>query len=76
MGGMLLFTAGDCELPLGAQVTVQFGIRNDDHGGYDRHEAPAGANIVRVERHGYGTGIAVRFGTPRVCRCVDDAVLK
>jgi hypothetical protein len=75
MGGMLLFAAGDCELPLGAQVSVEFGIRSDDHGGYDRHQAPGGATIVRVERHGYGTGIAVRFSEPAVCRCDESAVL-
>lgn len=75
MGGLLLFTAGDCELPLGARVLVQFGIRSEDHGGYVLHEAPSGASVVRIERHGYGAGIAVKFGEPAVCRCKREPVL-
>lgn len=72
---MLLFCAGDCELPLGARVSVEFGIRNEDHGGYNLHETPDGATIVRVERHGYGTGIAVKFHEAAVQRAEELALL-
>ena len=75
MGGMLLFAACDFDLPLGAQVAVTFGIRSEDHGGYEMHEAPSGATVVRVERHGYGTGIAVQFGKPELSRCATEPVL-
>lgn len=64
-GGMYLLTAVDCEFPLGTEVTVVFGIRDDDHGGYVLHEATKGAEIVRLERYGYGTGMAVKFAEPR-----------
>lgn len=60
-GGMYLLAAADREFPLGVQVTLVFGIRNEDHGGYVLHEAVRGAEVVRIERHGYGTGIAVKF---------------
>ena len=75
MGGMLFFTACDFDLPIGAQVGVTFGIRSEDHGGYEMHESPSGARVVRVERHGYGTGIAVQFGKPELSRCATEPVL-
>ncbi len=75
MGGMLLFTATDFDLPLGAPVGVTFGIREEDHGGYAMHEAPSGAKIVRVERYGYGVGIAVQFDKPELARCAFEPVL-
>jgi len=63
-GGMYLLTAVDSEFALGTEVTVQFGIRDDEHGGFVMHEATKGAEIVRMERHGYGMGIAVKFAAP------------
>jgi hypothetical protein len=75
MGGMLLFCAGDCDLSPGAAVSVAFGIRSEEHGGYVRYEAPDGAEVVRVERHGYGTGIAVKFCQPVLSRCAEELVL-
>ncbi len=75
MGGMLLFASEDFDLPLGANVAVTFGIRSEDHGGYVLHEARSGAEVVRVERHGYGTGIAVKFGEPVLSRCSEEPVL-
>lgn len=75
MGGMLLFTANDSDLALGVDVEVTFGIWSQDRGGYDLHEAPSGAVVVRVERHGYGTGIAVKFGEPSISRCHAEPLL-
>ncbi len=76
MGGMLLFAASDFDLPLGARVGVTFGVRSEDHGGYAMHEAPGGAKVVRVERHGYGTGIAVQFDKPEIASRESESVLK
>ncbi len=75
MGGMLLFGASDFDLPLGAPVAVTFGIRSEDHGGYAMHQAPSGAKVVRVERHGYGIGLAVQFEKPELARCESEPVL-
>ncbi len=75
MGGMLLFAATDFDLPLGARVEVKFGIRDEDNGGYAMHTAPSGAKVVRVERHGYGTGIAVQFEKAELARCMAEPVL-
>jgi c-di-GMP-binding flagellar brake protein YcgR len=74
-GGMYLMMSADCDMPLGSEVTVVFGVRNEDHGGYDLHEPARGAEIVRMERHGYGTGIAVKFTEPRFTRCEQDPLL-
>ena len=71
-GGMYLLTAVDSEFSLGTEVTVVFGIRDEDHGGYVLHEAVRGAEIVRIERHGYGTGIAVKFTEASFCRCREE----
>ena len=68
-GGMYLLTAGDCDFPIGVEVCVEFGILHDEHGGYVRHRAAKGAEIVRLEKHGYGTGIAVNFAEAEVLRC-------
>jgi hypothetical protein len=75
VGGMYLLTAGDLEFCLGAEVSVVFGIRDEEHGGYVLHEAPSGAAIVRLEKHGYGTGIAVKFAEPRIARCSNSRAL-
>jgi hypothetical protein len=72
---MYLLTAADCEFPLGCEVTVIFGIRDEEHGGYVLHEAEGGAEIVRMEKHGYGTGIAVKFGQPRFSLVEGESVL-
>ena len=74
-GGMYLLTAVDSEFALGVEVTVVFGIRDEEHGGYVLHETPRGAEVVRVERHGYGTGIAVKFTEPSFCRCAEEPML-
>ncbi|HUW59075.1 MAG TPA: PilZ domain-containing protein [Planctomycetota bacterium] len=74
-GGMYLLTAVDREFFLGVEVTVVFGIRDEDHGGYVLHEPSRGAEVVRVERHGYGTGIAVKFTESSFARCVEAPML-
>lgn len=74
-GGMYLLTAVDCQFSVGADVMVRFGIRDDDHGGYAVHEAAKGAEIVRLERHGYGMGIALKFTESRFCRCEPEHTL-
>ena len=71
-GGMYLLTAVESEFSLGIEVTVVFGIRDEDHGGYVLHEAVRGAEVVRIERHGYGTGIAVKFTEASFCRCREE----
>ena len=73
--GMYLLTSGDFGLALGAAVSVTFGIRSEETGGYVLHEASSGAEVVRVERLGYGTGIALKFVEPGFCRCVEQPVL-
>ena len=72
VGGMFLLTAADCDFSLGAEVSVVFGIRDEGHGGYVLHEAVKGAEVVRLERHGYGTGMALKFIEARICRCAQE----
>ena len=68
-GGMYLLTSVGSDLPLGAEVTVDFGIHDEDANSYVLHQAGQGAEVVRVEKLGYGTGVAVKF-TAGIVACV------
>ena len=73
-GGIYFLTAGDSEFPLGAEVSVVFGIRDDENDGYNLHQAAKGAEIVRLERLGYGIGIALKFTEAAAfCRCAQPS---
>lgn len=75
-GGMYLLMAADFEFPLGSPVSVVFGLLDDDHDGYNLQEASKGAQIVRLERLGYGTGMALQFTEAAAfCRCAYHPML-
>lgn len=75
-GGIYLLAAADSEFPVGAEVSVVFGLRDDDHDGYNLHQAEKGAEIVRLERLGYGIGIALKFvEAAAFCRCAYQPTL-
>jgi len=66
----------DSEFPVGAEISVVFGIRDDNHDGYCLHEAAKGAEIVRLERLGYGIGMALKFTEAAAfCRCAHQPTL-
>jgi hypothetical protein len=69
-GGIYLLTAVDSQFPVGAAVSVVFGLLDDENQGYNLHQAAKGAEIVRLERLGYGIGIALKFAEAAAfCRC-------
>ena len=69
-GGIYLLAAVDSEFPVGAPVSVIFGLLDDENLGYNLHQASKGAEIVRLERLGYGIGIALKFTeAAALCRC-------
>jgi c-di-GMP-binding flagellar brake protein YcgR len=68
-GGMYLLTSVGSELPLGAAVRVVFGLFDENGESYRLHQAEQGAEVVRLEKLGYGTGMALKFTPARVCRC-------
>jgi c-di-GMP-binding flagellar brake protein YcgR len=60
-GGMYLLTSIGSEFELGTEVSVEFGIRDEDDNSYVLHRAHQGAQVVRLEKLGYGTGVALMF---------------
>ena len=68
-GGMYLLTSVGSELPLGANIRVVFGLFDENGESYRLHEAEKGAEVVRLEKLGYGTGMALKFTPARLRRC-------
>ena len=67
-GGMYLLTSVGSEFSLGVAVSVEFGIRDEDDNSYILHHAHQGAEVVRLEQLGYGTGMALKFTEAAVSR--------
>ena len=60
-GGVYVLMSNGTDLPLGDDVEVVIGTQSDDHVGYGLHKNVACAEVVRLEKLGYGTGVALRF---------------